>query len=112
MTVITHRVEWPGMVSEYTVAAAHGGVTVTRPYQVGIGFSGHRGLVREMAGRAVRRDVGSGAVYVTGDEPITWLEVQDPTEALEIYPCRHRRRQALSRPSAGRSPVTVGQTSY
>lgn len=68
------------MVSEYTVAAAHGDVTVTRPYQVGIGFSGHRGLVREMAGRAVRRDVGSGAVYVTA------------TSRLPGWRCRTRRR--------------------
>ena len=86
MRVITQRVEWPGMVSEYTVAAAHADITVTRPYQIGIGFSGHRRLVRETAGRADRCDVAPGAVYVTGDEPITWLEVQDPTEALEIYP--------------------------
>ena len=89
------------MVSEYTVAPAHAGVTVTRPYQIGIGFSGHRGLVRETAGRADRCDVAPGAVYVTGDQPITWLEVPDPTEALEIYP-----RASLVEDLAG-GPVEV-----
>jgi AraC family transcriptional regulator len=84
--MITYRLEWPGMVSEYTLTAAQPTATVTRPHQIGIGFSGHHRLVRETAGHVDRGDVGPGAVYVTGDQPITWLEVQDPTEALEIYP--------------------------
>ena len=76
--------QWPGMVSVYAVLGSHPRVTTTGAHQVGIDFSGHRGLVREVAGR-VRRP---GAVYVTGNSPITWLEVTDPTEALEIYPDR------------------------
>jgi AraC family transcriptional regulator len=62
------------------------GVTTTGARQVGIDFSGHLGLVREVDGRAERHDAPPGAVYVTGRSPITWLEVSDPTEALEIYP--------------------------
>jgi AraC family transcriptional regulator len=54
-----------------------------------------------MAGRAERCDVDPGAVYVTGDQPVTWLEVGDPTEALEIYP----RRELLEDLSGG--PVEV-----
>ena len=80
--------QWPGMVSVYAVLGSHPRVTTTGAHQVGIDFSGHRGLVREVAGRVRRHDAEPGAVYVTGNSPITWLEVTDPTEALEIYPDR------------------------
>ena len=82
------RIQWPGMRSEYAVLGARSAVTITGPYQVGVGFSGHRGLVREIDGRTERYDAEPGAVYVTGPSPITWLEVDEPTEALEIYPDR------------------------
>jgi AraC family transcriptional regulator len=74
------------MVSVYAVLEPESGVTTTGPHQVGIDFSGHLGLVREIEGRAARHDAPPGAVYVTGRSPITWLEVGDPTEALEVYP--------------------------
>ena len=76
------------MVSVYAVLGPHADVTITGAHQVGIDFSGHLGLVREVDGRAERHDAPPGAVYVTGHSPITWLEVSDPTEALEIYPDR------------------------
>ena len=79
-------IEWPGMVSVYAVLEPQSGVTTTGAHQVGIDFSGHLGLVREIEGRAARHDAAPGAVYVTGRSPITWLEVGDPTEALEVYP--------------------------
>ena len=81
-------IEWPGMVSVYAVLGPHPRVTTTGAHQVGIDFGGHRGLVREIDGRAGRHDAGPGSVYVTGPSPITWLEVREPTEALEIYPDR------------------------
>jgi AraC family transcriptional regulator len=76
------------MVSVYAVLGPQDGVTTTGAHQVGIDFSGHLGLVREVDGRAERHDAPPGAVYVTGRSPITWLEVSDPVEALEIYPDR------------------------
>ena len=79
------------MVSVYAVLGPQAGVTTTGAHQVGIDFSGHLGLVREVDGRAGRHDAPPGAVYVTGRSPITWLEVSDPTEALEIYPDRDLR---------------------
>ena len=79
------------MVSVYAVLGPQAGVTTTGAHQVGIDFSGHLGLVREIDGRAGRHDAPPGAVYVTGRSPITWLEVSDPTEALEIYPDRDLR---------------------
>ena len=89
------------MVSVYAVLGAQAGVTTTGAHQVGIDFSGHLGLVREIDGRAGRHDAPPGAVYVTGRSPITWLEVSDPTEALEIYPDRDlvRRTPGEVRPS-------------
>jgi len=82
---ITRRA-WPGMVSEYAVLKPDGAITTTGPDQIGIGFSGHHGLVREVDGRAERYDAEPGSVYVTGASPITWLDVTEPVEALEIYP--------------------------
>ena len=76
------------MVSVYAVLGPQPRVTTTGAHQVGIDFGGHRGLVREIDGRAGRHDAEPGSVYVTGPSPITWLEVRDPTEALEIYPDR------------------------
>jgi AraC family transcriptional regulator len=81
-------IEWPGMVSVYAVLGPHPRVTTTGAHQVGIDFGGHRGLVREIDGRAGRYDAEPGSVYVTGPGPITWLEVREPTDALEIYPDR------------------------
>jgi AraC family transcriptional regulator len=80
------RITWPGMRSEYAMLGPQPVVTTTGPHQVGVGFSGHRGLVREVAGRAERYNAEPGVVYVTGHGPITWIEVAEPTEALEIYP--------------------------
>ena len=99
-------IEWPGMVSVYAVLEPQSGVTTTGAHQVGIDFSGHLGLVREIEGRAARHDAPPGAVYVTGRSPITWLEVGDPTEALEVYPDldlvdRLAGRTAEVRPSFG-----------
>ena len=74
------------MVSVYAVLEPYPTVTTTGAHQVGIDFGGHRGLVREIDGRAERHDAEPGSVYVTGSSPIRWLEVRDPTEALEIYP--------------------------
>jgi AraC family transcriptional regulator len=76
------------MASVYAVLGPQAGVTTTGAHQIGIDFSGHLGLVREIDGRAERHDAPPGAVYVTCRSPITWLEVSDPTEALEIYPDR------------------------
>jgi AraC family transcriptional regulator len=92
-------IQWPGMVSVYAVLGPHPRVTTTGTYQAGIDFGGHRGLVREIDGRAERHDTEPGSVYVTGPSPITWLEVGDPTEALEIYPDRALIGSAEVRPS-------------
>ena len=85
-TPLTSTLQWPGMRSEYASLPPHQGSSTTKARQIGVSFSRHAGLVREVGGRAERADVAPGAVFVTGDEPITWTEVGDWTEALEIYP--------------------------
>jgi AraC family transcriptional regulator len=74
------------MRSEYAWLPAGGSETRTRPYQVGVSFSGHRGTVFESGGRVRSADIPAGSVIVTGAEPVTWLRAPEATEALEIYP--------------------------
>jgi AraC family transcriptional regulator len=94
-------IDWPGMRSEYCWLPPHDEATFTRPHQVGISFSRHRGQEWESGGRAVRSDIPAGAAFVTGDEGIAWGGVSDPTEALEIYP-----DPALVRRIAPHAPAT------
>jgi AraC family transcriptional regulator len=79
-------IHWPGMRSEYSWLPPHREPTITRPHQVGVSFSTHSGQEYESAGRAVRADIPAGAVFVTGEDGITWGGVNGTTEALEIYP--------------------------
>jgi AraC-like DNA-binding protein len=60
--------------------------TTTGMHQIGIAFSGHRRLVYETAGRTVETDHAPGVTIVSGAEPVTWLRVHEPVEALEMYP--------------------------
>jgi AraC family transcriptional regulator len=79
-------IHWPGMRSEYCWLPPHDEPTVTGSHHVGVSFSRHSGQEYEAAGRAVRADISAGAVFVTGDDGITWGGVAGITEALEIYP--------------------------
>jgi AraC family transcriptional regulator len=80
--------QWPGMRSEYSWLPARVGVTRTKPDQVGVSFSHHRGAVYEAGARTVEGDIAGGSVFVTGREPIVWNRVRELTEAVEIYPDR------------------------
>jgi AraC family transcriptional regulator len=74
------------MRSEYSWIPAGNGPTRTGPYQVGVSFSQHRAAVFESAELTVGADIAGGSVFVTGQEPITWIRISETTEALEIYP--------------------------
>jgi AraC family transcriptional regulator len=91
---------WPGMRTEYAWLAPHDDPTVTRPGQIGVAFTAHRGLVYESGGRTVEADHPPGAAVVSGAAPVTWLRVGEHTEALEIYPDPH----LLATVAAARSP--------
>jgi AraC family transcriptional regulator len=79
-------IHWPGMRSEYAWLPPHDEPSATLPHQVGVSFSRHSRQEYESAGRAVRADIEAGAVFVTGEDGITWGGVAETTEALEIYP--------------------------
>jgi AraC family transcriptional regulator len=74
------------MRTEYAWLPADDRATVTKPGQIGVAFSGHRGLVYETGGRTVTADHPPGAIVVSGPQAVTWLRVAEHTEALEIYP--------------------------
>lgn len=78
--------QWPGMRTQYAVLPPHEEPTTTGPGQVGIAFSGHTGLPWRSAGCTRVSDIPPGSAIVTGSDPIAWLRVGEPTEALEIYP--------------------------
>lgn len=78
--------QWPGLRSEYSWLPAGGDGTRTKPHQIGVSFSAHRGAVFESGGRVSSADIAAGSVIVTGAEPLTWLRAPEATEALEIYP--------------------------
>lgn len=77
---------WPGLRTEYAWLPVHGEPTTTGGQQIGIAFSGHQRLVYEASGRTVQADHAPGVTIVTGTEPVTWLHVDEPVEALEMYP--------------------------
>ena len=93
------------MRSEYAWLPAHEQPTVTGAGQVGIAFSGHRGLPWESGGRPVNADIAPGSAIVTGAEAIAWLRVREPTEALEIYPSPDLLRALSGRPAIERAAV-------
>ncbi|MEJ3657416.1 AraC family transcriptional regulator [Actinomycetes bacterium KLBMP 9759] len=78
-------IHWPGMRSEYASLPPSDGTTVTKANQLGVSFSHHTDPVRTVGGRSSKADVAAGAVFVTGGDAITWSEVGEWTEAMEIY---------------------------
>jgi AraC family transcriptional regulator len=78
--------QWPGLRTEHAWLPTHDRATTTKPGQIGVAFSGHRGVVYQTGGRTVERDHPPGATIVSGSEPVTWLRVREPIEALEMYP--------------------------
>ena len=77
---------WPGMRSEHAVLPPHEGTTVTGADQIGISFSAHQDVRFTLDGRAGSTTIRPGSAVVSGRREITWVDVREPTEALEIYP--------------------------
>jgi AraC family transcriptional regulator len=108
---------WPGLRTEYSWLPPHGGATYTKPRQIGVSFSPHQSTVYSHAGRSLQSDIGNGAVWVTGEDGITWTRVREHTEALEMYPDGDWMGRAAEvsaprialRPALGaQDPVVVG----
>jgi AraC family transcriptional regulator len=77
---------WPGLRTEHAWIPVHRRPTTTGVGQVGIAFGGHRRLVYETAGHTVETDHAPGVTIVSGVDPVSWLRVDEPVEALEMYP--------------------------
>jgi AraC family transcriptional regulator len=76
------------MRSEYSWLPPTVDASRTKPHQIGVSFTAHRAAVYGLDGRLDEADIQAGAVFVTGAEEITWADVKETSEALEIYPCR------------------------
>jgi AraC family transcriptional regulator len=66
---------------------AGGFTSVTRPASIGVSFSAHRRAVHQHRGGPVRQtNIGAGAAFVTMSGELHWIEVLEPSEALEVHP--------------------------
>jgi AraC family transcriptional regulator len=78
---------WPGMRTEHAWLPPHDDPpSTTGADQIGVAFTGHRGVVYAARGSARSGDIAPGSTIVSGGGPIEWLRVREATEALEIYP--------------------------
>lgn len=85
---VVHTVRSSGLLLTYARLVPRSGVegaTHTPRGQVGVAFTSHPGLVFSAEGAMHTADAPPGAVYVTGERAIEWVEVHGPTEALEMH---------------------------
>lgn len=69
-------------------------VSVSRPGSIGVAFTHQRGAtIRRGNGRTSLRDVPADSVGLGGHEPITWLEVGNASEVIEITASEILRRE-------------------
>jgi AraC family transcriptional regulator len=63
-----------------------GFTSVTRAGSIGVSFSAHRRAVHQHRGAPVRQtNIAAGAAFITLSGELQWLEVVEPSEALEIH---------------------------
>ena len=66
--------------------SAKGFTSVTRPGCIGVSFSAHRRASHRHVGAPVRQtNIPAGSAFVTLSGELQWLEVLEPSEALEIH---------------------------
>ena len=110
-------IPWPGMRSLYSWIPPGEDSGSTKPYQIGVSFTGHRGAVHQTASRVGESDITPGSVFVTASEPIRWLSVREASESLEMYPDPDTvariagRRVEVDPLFGGEDPVVVGVAS-
>jgi AraC family transcriptional regulator len=65
---------------------ANGFTSVTRAGSIGVSFSTHRRAAHQHSGAPARQsNIGPGAAFITMSGELQWLEVLEPSEALEIH---------------------------
>jgi AraC family transcriptional regulator len=97
----------PGLRSEYAWLPPDGSPSVSKPGHIGVSFSAHRRLVLERAGRARTLDVAAGSTFATGSDTITWSDVREPAESLEMYLDGDLLRAATAAVAAASPPPVV-----
>jgi AraC family transcriptional regulator len=66
--------------------AADGYTSVTRVMTLGVSFSGHRRAVHRFRGAPIREaDIAPGGAFIMMSGELEWLEVSEPSEALEVH---------------------------
>jgi AraC family transcriptional regulator len=98
---------WPGLRSEFSWLPPDGSVTTTAPNQIGVSFSAHDRVGHEASGRARYLDIPPGAVFANGSYEVHWIDVRQPTEALEIYPDADQLSGVEIEPAVARADATV-----
>jgi AraC-like DNA-binding protein len=69
---------------------------------IGVAFTRQAGaVVRRGNGRSVRRDVAANSVGLGGPEPITWIDVTQPSDIIEITASATLRREIAEEVGAG-----------
>ena len=87
--VSIHRqatLQWPGLTTVYAWLPPHEAVGVAKPNQVEIAFTAHAKATFETRQRARQIDIAPGAAFIVGAEAITWSRLEEPNEALGMYP--------------------------
>lgn len=75
---------------EHTRLPPHGAAvytSTTEPFSFGVSFTGHHGAVLT-TGRdtALRRSFRPSTVGLNGSRALTWLQLDEPSEGLEVHP--------------------------
>jgi AraC family transcriptional regulator len=61
--------------------------SISRPFSIGVSFTGHiDATIMSASGRLSQLSLAPGTWGTTGQDPITWLRVTEPSESLMIYP--------------------------
>lgn len=69
---------------------AEGFTSTSQSFAFGVSFSGHDGAVLGApSDRPTTRSFAPGTVGLNGIRPLTWLQVDEPSEGLEIHPGQH-----------------------
>ena len=78
--------QWPGVTTVYAWLPPHEAVGVAKPNQVEIAFTAHAKASFETRHRARQIDIAPGAAFIVGAEAIRWSKIEEPNEALGMYP--------------------------
>jgi hypothetical protein len=84
------RLRFASGVAVHTLLPPHdidGYTTTSRPFAIGVSFTGHGHAVLESVGGArFTRSFGPGTIGINGPQPVRWLRVAERSEGLEIIP--------------------------